>query len=165
LSGENLTGKADEKSGKADSNSPVMEFDEIRKILPHKEPFIFVDRVLEITEKERIVCLKNISGNDPWFCGHFPGYAIMPGALMIEALAQASIILVIKSYPGLENKLGVFSSVKARFSRPILPGDQVILEVILDKIISKGGVVSGVASIKGQKAVSATMTFGIVDKN
>lgn len=156
-------GSLDREADTAPENETI-GYDEIRNLLPHKEPFIFVDKVLELKKGKRIVCLKNISGNDPWFRGHFPGYAVMPGALMLEALAQSSLILAFKSIPGSEGKFGIFGSVKARFSKPVVPGDRLIMEVNIEKMISTGAVVSAVAKVDGQKAVTAKMTFGIYEK-
>lgn len=160
---KNSVGKPDQPGGFVPGNE-LMGFDEIRNLLPHDDPFILVDKVLELEEGKRIVCLKNISGNDPWFKGHFPGFAIMPGVLMLEALAQSSLILAFKSNPDLKNKFGVFGSVKARFLKPVVPGDQLIMEVEIDKMISTGAVVSAVAKVNGEKAVTAGMTFGIYEK-
>lgn len=142
----------------------IMGFDEIRNLLPQKDPFILVDKVLKLETGKRIVCLKNISGNDPWFRGHFPGFAVMPGVLILEALAQSMLILALKSNPDFENKWGVLGSVKARFSKPVVPGDQLIMEVEIDKMISTGAVVSAVASVNGEKVVTAGMTFGLYEK-
>jgi 3-hydroxyacyl-[acyl-carrier-protein] dehydratase len=136
-------------------------YDEIQRILPQKEPFILVDKVLELKLEKYIVCQKNISGSDPWFRGHFPGNAIMPGAMMAEAIAQSALILAIYSYPQFKNKIAVFGSIRARFTKPVRPGDCLIIRVELDKIISRGGVVSAVAKVGGKKVISASLSFGI----
>jgi 3-hydroxyacyl-[acyl-carrier-protein] dehydratase len=141
-----------------------MEFDEVRDLLPQKEPFVFVDRVLELVRGERIVCLKNVSGNEFWIRGHFPGNALMPGVLILEALAQSALILVLKTHPEMNNKLGVLGSVKARFLRPVVPGDRLIMRVRIEKLISKGGIVDAEATVNDQKAVTAKLVFGIVDR-
>ncbi len=138
-------------------------YDEIQKILPQKEPFVLVDKVLELELGKNIVCLKNISGSDPWFRGHFPGNTIMPGAVMAEAIAQSALILVILSYPQFENKIAVFGSIRARFVKPVRPGDRLIIKVEIDKIISRGGVVSAVAMVEDKKVIRSSLSFGIVE--
>lgn len=104
---------------------------EIQKILPHRYPFLFVDRVLEIEPGKKITAIKNVSMDEPFFQGHFPGRPIMPGVLMVEAMAQASGILVSKSSPGSnEDNLVYFMNIeKAKFRKPVVPGDQLFLEV------------------------------------
>lgn len=146
----------------------MMFFEEIRSLLPQKYPFLFIDKAIEFEEGKRIVCVKNVSGNDPVFVGHFPDFAIMPGVLIIEAMAQASIILFKKSLSTQNTKDTVFllaSVNNARFTKPIFPGDQLLIEIMVEKMVSKGAIVQ--ASVKvGEKAVAkATLTFGIADKN
>lgn len=146
----------------------MMLFEEIRSLLPQKYPFLFIDKVIELEEGKRIVCVKNVSGNEPVFVGHFPDFAIMPGVLIIEAMAQASIILFRKSLTTQNNRDTVFllaSVSNARFTKPVFPGDQLFVEIIVEKIVSKGAIVQ--ASVKvGEKTVArATLTFGIADKS
>ncbi|MGC1872850.1 MAG: 3-hydroxyacyl-ACP dehydratase FabZ [Acidobacteriaceae bacterium] len=103
---------------------------EIMKLLPHRYPFLLIDRVLEMERKKRIVAIKNVTVNEPFFQGHFPGFPIMPGVLLLEALAQAGCILVMVELPDPSEKLIFFTGVEhARFRRPALPGDQVRLEI------------------------------------
>ncbi len=139
-----------------------MGYDEISALLPYGDTYILIDRVVEIEKKRRIVCLKNISGSDPWLRGHFPNYAIMPGVVILEAFAQSASILIRKSYDRFNQKIGVMAAVKARFMKPIVPGDQVRISVEIDKIISKGGVVSASATVDGKMVTKATLTFGIL---
>lgn len=146
----------------------MMSFEEIRSLLPQKYPFLFIDKVVEFEEGKRIVCIKNVSGNEPVFVGHFPDFAIMPGVLIIEAMAQASIILFKKSLSTQKNGNTVFllaSVNNARFTKPIFPGDQLFIEIIVEKIVSKGAIIQ--ASVKvGEKVVAkANLTFGIADKD
>lgn len=111
-----------------------MEIHEVLKLLPHRYPFLLVDRVLEYTLGERLVALKNVSYNEPYFAGHFPRRPVMPGVLIIEALAQATGLLAMQTAPEerTENSLYYFVGIdKARFKRPVEPGDQLILEVVL----------------------------------
>jgi 3-hydroxyacyl-[acyl-carrier-protein] dehydratase len=141
-----------------------MDFDEIRRLLPQEEPFIFVDKVIELEKGKRITCLKNVSGSAPWVKSHFPGFAVMPGVLLLEALAQSSLILLLKSSPDHKNKIGLFGAVRARFLKPVVPGDQLIMEVKIDKAISTGAIVSAETVVNGEKVVTATLTFGIQEK-
>src|SRR5271155_50754 len=102
-----------------------LDIHEILKILPHRYPFLLIDRVLELKRKERIVAIKNVPINEPFFNGHFPGLPIMPGVLIVEAMAQAGCILLLSEVADRENKLVLFSGIDgAKFRRPITPGDQ-----------------------------------------
>jgi 3-hydroxyacyl-[acyl-carrier-protein] dehydratase len=107
-----------------------LDISQIMSILPHRYPFLLIDRILESTPKKRIVAIKNVTINEPFFQGHFPEYAIMPGVLMVEAIAQAGGVLLLPEVPDHENKLLVFSGIdRARFRRPAVPGDQLRIEV------------------------------------
>ena len=102
----------------------------IQRILPHRYPFLLIDRVVELTRKQRIVAIKNVTVNEPFFQGHFPGFPIMPGVLMIEAIAQAGGALLLTEIPDREHKLMVFTGIeRARFRRPVIPGDTLRIEV------------------------------------
>lgn len=144
-------------------------FEEIRSLLPQKYPFLFIDRATEFEEGKRIVCVKNVSGNEPVFVGHFPDFAIMPGVLIIEAMAQASIILFRKSLPPQQNdKNTVFllaSVTNARFTKPVFPGDQLIIEIIVEKIVSKGAIVQATVKVQEKTVAKASLTFGIAEKS
>ena len=144
-------------------------FEEIRSLLPQKYPFLFIDRVVEFEEGKKIVCVKNVSGNEPVFVGHFPDFAIMPGVLIIEAMAQASIILFRKSLPTQQNdKNTVFllaSVNNARFTKPVFPGDQLFIEIIVEKIVSKGAIVQATVKVDEKTVAKASLTFGIADKS
>ena len=144
----------------------MLSFEEIRKLVPQKYPFLFIDKVVEFQKGSKIVCLKNISGNESFFVGHFPDFAIMPGVLILEALAQASIILFRKSFDADKDKDKVFllASANVRFSKPVFPGDQLILEINTEKVVSNAAIVKGIARV-GEKIVSkATLSFGVVEK-
>jgi 3-hydroxyacyl-[acyl-carrier-protein] dehydratase len=102
----------------------------IQRILPHRYPFLLIDRVIELSRKQRIVAIKNVSANEPFFTGHFPGFPIMPGVLIVEAMAQAGGALLLTEVPDREDKLMVFTGIeRARFRRPVVPGDQLRIEV------------------------------------
>lgn len=137
--------------------------DQIESIIPHREPFLFVDRVLELVPAVHVVAEKDISGREDFFRGHFPGFPLMPGVLIIEALAQAGAIAVLSS-PEHAGKLALFGGVEhARFRRNVVPGDVLRLEV--DVLRIRGPVGQGKArALVGQEvACSATLTFVIKD--
>jgi 3-hydroxyacyl-[acyl-carrier-protein] dehydratase len=108
----------------------MADVNDIQRILPHRYPFLLIDRVVDRTPRQRIVALKNVTINEAFFQGHFPGYPIMPGVLIIEALAQAGGTLLLTEVEDRASKLVVFSGIeKAKFRRPVVPGDQLRLEV------------------------------------
>ncbi len=145
----------------------MLNFEEVRELVPQKYPFLFIDKVTELQKETRIVCMKNISGNEPFFAGHFPDFAIMPGVLIVEALAQASIILFKKSFDTEQNKNKVFllASANVRFSKPVFPGDQLILEIDIEKVISSAAIVKGVAKVGDKVVTKATLSFGVANKD
>src|SRR3954469_13656581 len=114
-------------------NSLPWEITDIQKILPHRYPFLLIDRVVEVERKQRIVAIKNVTANEPFFSGHFPGFPIMPGVLIVEAMAQAGGALLMTEIPDRDSKLMVFTGIeRARFRRPVTPGDQLrmVVEVL-----------------------------------
>lgn len=135
---------------------------EILSILPHRFPFLLVDRILEYKPNERVVGLKNVTISEPFFQGHFPGNPIMPGVLIVEAMAQVAGVLVFKS--GVEGKGVLFMSIeKVKFRKPITPGDQIIFEV---SIVHRRGKVfkfSGVAKVEDRVAAEAEFTAMVTD--
>jgi beta-hydroxyacyl-ACP dehydratase FabZ len=135
----------------------VYDIEEIMQFLPHRYPFIMLDRVIEIVPKERIVCLKNVTINEPFFQGHFPGTPVMPGVLIIETMAQAGGVLVYASLPEEEKKgLVYFMGIdKARFRKPVVPGDQLVVEIIWTKRRANVSKMSGKATVDGQLVAEA----------
>jgi len=139
---------------------------EIRAALPHRFPFLLVDRILEVAEDGRsAVGLKCVSANEPFFQGHFPDLPIMPGVLIVEALAQCAGASLLGSLER-EGKLAVLAGVDGfRFRRPVVPGDQLRLEVKLTRLRGPIGKVDAVASVDGQVAAEGEITFAIADRS
>ncbi len=136
---------------------------EIMRILPHRYPFLLIDRVLDLTRKKRIVALKNVSVNEPFFAGHFPGHPIMPGVLMVEAIAQAGGALLLTEVENREGKLMVFTGIeRARFRRPVVPGDQLRIEVEVVAWRQTAVRMVGQAFVGDKLACEATVTCQLV---
>ncbi len=145
----------------------MLGIQEVMDLLPHRYPFLLIDRILELEPSKRIVGLKNVTINEPFFQGHFPGHPIMPGVLLLEAMAQAGGVLALKSIPAedVKKKVLYFMSIdKAKFRKPVLPGDQVRFE--LDVIRERGPIKSfkAVAVVDGGIVAEAEMMAMIVDK-
>lgn len=137
----------------------------IEKSIPHRYPFLLIDRVLEVDPRKSAVALKNVTYNEPFFMGHFPGEPIMPGVLIIEALAQTGAVLMLHDMPNRDEKLVLFTGIdKARFRRPVVPGDQLILKVEVVNSRSNACKLRGYAEVDGQKAAEATIMSALVDR-
>jgi 3-hydroxyacyl-[acyl-carrier-protein] dehydratase len=143
----------------------VMDVNEIQRILPHRYPFLLIDRVIELTPRKRIVAIKNVTVNEPFFNGHFPGFPIMPGVLQIEALAQAGGALLLTEVPDRDTKLVVFTGIeKAKFRRAVVPGDQLRLEMEVLQWRSTMVRMQGTATVDGKLACEATVSCAITDR-
>jgi 3-hydroxyacyl-[acyl-carrier-protein] dehydratase len=143
----------------------VLEIAEIMGILPHRYPFLLIDRVVEIERKRRIVAIKNVTINEPFFQGHFPGFPIMPGALVVEAIAQAGGVLLMPEVPDREQKLMVFTGIeKARFRKPVVPGDQLRIEVNVLNWKPRVAKMAGQATVNGKLACEATVMCALVPR-
>jgi beta-hydroxyacyl-ACP dehydratase FabZ len=141
-----------------------LDINMIQKILPHRYPFLLVDRILESSEK-KIVGLKNVTINEPFFQGHFPGHPIMPGVLILEAMAQVGGVGAL-SLPENSGKMAYFLSIKeARFRKPVVPGDQLIIEVEILKTKLSVMQVKAVAKVAGEVVTEAEMMFAFVTPN
>ena len=144
-----------------------MTFDiqEILGLLPHRYPFLLIDRVVEFERGKRLVAIKNVTMNEPFFQGHFPGYPLMPGVLIVEAMAQAGAIIMLHEIPDRESKLAVFTGIeKAKFRRPVTPGDQLRIEVEVLAFKSRLGRMEAKALVDGKVACQATLTCSIVPR-
>ena len=144
----------------------TLDIHEIKNLLPHRYPFLLLDRVLEVVEGEKLVALKNVTINEPFFAGHFPHRPVMPGVLMLEAMAQASAILASFDLDEVDttNRLYYFTAIdKARFKRPVEPGDQLIFEVKTVRRIRNMWKCEGVAKVDDQVAAKAELMFTYQD--
>jgi 3-hydroxyacyl-[acyl-carrier-protein] dehydratase len=143
---------------------PVLDIQAIEKILPHRYPFLLIDRILEL-EDMRVVALKNVTMNEPFFQGHFPGFPVMPGVLIIEAMAQAAAVLVLNRVEDRENKIVFFASInEAKFRRPVVPGDQLRVEVTFLKLKPSVAKVQGRATVDGQLVAEAEIVATLSDR-
>ncbi len=142
-----------------------MEIGDILKIMPHRYPFLLVDRILEMDPGKRIVGLKNVTINEPFFQGHFPDHPIMPGVLLVEAMAQVGGLLLMGAVEDPENKVVYFMSMdKVKFRRPVVPGDQVRFELEMLQFKGKRCRMQGAGYVDGKKVVEGEMMAQIVDK-
>lgn len=138
----------------------------IQQILPHRYPFLLVDRILELEPRTRIVGIKQVTINEQFFAGHFPEAPVMPGVLQIEALAQVGAILALREFEDRSRKIPFFSGIEhARFRRPVVPGDTLVLEVTALRIGSKVQKMRGVASVDGQITAEAEIMCIIADRD
>src|SRR5581483_11125922 len=136
----------------------MLNIQEIMDILPHRYPMLLVDRVVELEPGKRIVGLKNVTANEQFFLGHFPGAPVMPGVLIVEAMAQCGAVLVLRDIPDRLDKLFLFGGVdKARFRRPVVTGDQLRMEVEIVQKRSNSVKIHGVATVEGELAAEADM--------
>jgi 3-hydroxyacyl-[acyl-carrier-protein] dehydratase len=138
---------------------------EILDLLPHRYPFLLIDRIVEFEPAKRLVAIKNVTINEPFFQGHFPGYPIMPGVLVVEAMAQAGGIIMMAAIPDRDKKLVVFTSIdRAKFRRPVTPGDQLRIEVDVLSFKTRAGRIEGRAYVDGKLACQATLTCQVVPR-
>jgi beta-hydroxyacyl-ACP dehydratase FabZ len=137
----------------------------IMKSIPHRYPFLLVDRVLELEPGRRLVAIKNVTMNESFFQGHFPGAPVMPGVLIVEAMAQAGAVLLLHDMPDRASKLVYFTGIDgARFRRTVVPGDQVRFELDVLKRRTNACKMRGRATVEGQLAAEAVILSGLVDR-
>jgi 3-hydroxyacyl-[acyl-carrier-protein] dehydratase len=147
-----------------------LDIHEILKILPHRYPLLLIDRVLELTRKQRIVAIKNVTINEPFFLGHFPGLPIMPGVLIVEAIAQAGGALLLTEVEDRSDKVMVFTGIeRAKFRRPVGPGDQLRMEVTVTGWRSVPGMTAakmqGYAYVGSKKVAEAIVSCQLIDSS
>lgn len=139
----------------------MLDINEIKKIIPHRYPFLLVDRILEVEDGKRAVGIKNVSVNEPFFNGHFPDFPVMPGVLIIEAMAQVGAVALLKM-PEYQGKIALFAGIdKARFRQQVVPGDQLKIEVEFTKIKGPIGKGTGKAYVGEKLAAEAELMFAI----
>ncbi|MDE2667329.1 MAG: 3-hydroxyacyl-ACP dehydratase FabZ [Acidobacteriota bacterium] len=143
----------------------LLNSNQIQKIIPHRYPFLLVDAITELEPGKRIVGLKNVTVNEHFFSGHFPGTPVMPGVLIIEAIAQVAAVLVLREIPDRETKLVYFSGIdKARFRRPVVPGDRLELVVEVLRLKPRLGKLRGEAFVNEVRVAEAEILSTIVDR-
>jgi 3-hydroxyacyl-[acyl-carrier-protein] dehydratase len=143
----------------------VLDSQAIQELLPHRYPFLLVDRIIELVPKKRIVGIKQVSINEPYFQGHFPSAPVMPGVLVIEALAQVGAVLALREIADRDSKLVLFTGIReARFRKPVVPGDTLTLEVTALRIGSRVQRMRGEAKVDGQLVADAEIMSIIADR-
>ena len=142
----------------------ILDINEIREILPHRYPFLLVDRIVEL-DGERIVGIKNVTNNEPFFQGHFPDFPVMPGVLIVEAMAQTAGVLVLKSIEDRHSKLVLLVAIEnARFRRPVVPGDTLRMEMKILKRKASVAKMAGVATVDGAVVAEVEVMCKLADK-
>ncbi len=148
------------------SSKPIYDSLAIQRILPHRFPFLLVDKIVELEPRIRIVGVKQVTINEHFFAGHFPEAPVMPGVLQIEALAQVGAILALREFENREEKIPFFSGIEhARFRRPVVPGDTLMLEVIALRIGSKVQKMRGIATVDGNVTAEAEIMCVIANRS
>ncbi len=139
-----------------------MNVQDIQKVIPHRFPFLLIDKVLDLRPNEKLVALKNVSVNEPYFVGHFPDEKVMPGVLIIEAMAQAACIYFYysKNLQG-KNLIYYLARVEAKFKSPVIPGDQLRIEVTTVKLLARAGFLKTQAFVKDKVVAEAEIGFGV----
>jgi 3-hydroxyacyl-[acyl-carrier-protein] dehydratase len=143
----------------------ILDTRAIQDLLPHRPPFLFVDRIIELIPRERIVGIKQVTINEPFFQGHYPGAPVMPGVLIVEALAQVGAVLVLRELEDRHKRIPLFSGINsAKFRRPVVPGDTLVLEVTALRVGSRVQKMRGEAKVGGQLVAEAEITSVIAER-
>lgn len=143
----------------------MLDIEQIKSIIPHRYPFLLIDQIEELEEGKRAVGYKNVTANEPFFQGHFPEYMVMPGVLIVEALAQVGAVSILQKEEN-KGKLGMFTGIdKCRFKRQVKPGDRLKLEVEIIRLKGPIGKGKAVATVDGETACEAEIMFAVVDPN
>jgi 3-hydroxyacyl-[acyl-carrier-protein] dehydratase len=143
----------------------TLDINDIQRILPHRFPFLLIDRIVDLERKKRIVAIKNVTINEPFFAGHFPGAPVMPGVLIVEAMAQAGGVLLFTEVEDRESKLVLFTGIeRAKFRRPVVPGDQLRIEVDVRVWRGNAGRMEGAAYVGDKLAAEALVSCRLVDR-
>ena len=144
----------------------LLDITQIQAILPHRYPFLLVDRIIEYEPAKRVVGIKNVTLNEPFFAGHFPGAPVMPGVLIVEAMAQTAAVLILANMPDRETKLVFFTGIdSAKFRRPVVPGDQLRLELTVLRLRPAYAKLRGEAYVDGQLVAEAEISSSLVDRS
>lgn len=145
----------------------ILDFEQIKRLLPQRFPFLMLDKITEYVPDKKIIGIKNITGNDIFFQGHFPEKAVMPGALILEAMAQTSIIFfrLSQTNPKEKHPSFLFGGVKAKFIKSVVPGDVLTIEMSPVKIISTGGIMEGKVMVDGEVITKAELSFSAKIRN
>ncbi len=144
----------------------TLDINDIQRLLPHRFPFLLIDRIVDLDRKKRIVAIKNVTINEPFFAGHFPGLPVMPGVLIVEAMAQAGGVLLFTEVEDRESKLVLFTGIdRAKFRRPVVPGDQLRIEVDVRVWRGNAGRMEGIAYVGDQRAAEALVSCRLVDRS
>ena len=160
-----LLGVMSQSTAGTEAAARTIDIGQIMRLLPHRYPFLLIDRVVEVEPRQRIVAIKNVSMNEPYFQGHFPDYPLMPGVLIVEAIAQAGGVLLLDEIPDREGKLMVFTGIDgAKFRRPVTPGDQLRIEVKVLQWRSRAVKMQGTVTVDGKIACEATVMCQLVPK-
>ncbi len=154
----------DRENSQSSSPKQIFTVEEIQQLLPHRYPFALVDRIIEYVPGKKAVGIKNVTFNEPYFPGHIPNRPLMPGVLMVEAMAQVGGVVLIQ-LPGMEGKFFAFAGIdKVRFRRQVTPGDQLIMTVeLLSLKLNRIAKMQGKAEVDGQLAVQGEMLFSVID--
>ena len=153
------------ESAPVEAANQMIKIGELMDLLPHRYPMLLIDRVVEVERAKRIVAIKNVTINEPFFNGHFPGYPIMPGVLIVEAMAQAGAALLFTEVTDRSDKLLVFTGIeRARFRRPVTPGDQLRIEVKVLAYRGIAGRLEGKAYVDGKLACEAVVTCRLLPR-